>query len=141
MIFHSARRQRRYLKTRFLNRYIVHVRTTLFFSRVLLLSKFSIWRILIKNMFVETSENFVICLIIIITFEFLDHNIKIFFDLIVNNRNSRHIVVLSFLFKWTKSIRDFINNLEVFRQQYHFVQIYLRTHEEHLLHVDFNMWL
>ena len=50
-------------------------------------------------MFVETSESFVICLITIVTFEFFDHNVKISFDLVVNNRNSRRIAVLSFLFK------------------------------------------
>ena len=50
-------------------------------------------------MFVEASESFVTCLIIIITFKFFDHNVKISFGLVVNSRNNRRIVVLSFLFK------------------------------------------
>ena len=140
LIFHFARRQRRHLKTRFLNRRIIHVRTTLFFFRILFFSKLLIWKILIRNMFVKINENFVICLITIITFKFFNHNIKIFIDFVVKSRNSCRIAVLSFLLKWTKSIRDFINSFEVFRQRHYFVQIYFETHKKHLLHVDLNMW-
>ena len=141
LTFHFARRQQRHLKIKFSNHCIVHVRTILFFFRVFFLSKFLIWKILIRNMFVETSESFVICFITIVTFEFFNHNIKIFIDFVINNRGSRRIIVLSFLFEWMRNIRDFIDNFEVLRQWHHFVQIYLRTHEKYLLHVDFNMKL
>ena len=50
-------------------------------------------------MFVETNENFMICLITIVTFKFLDYNVKILFDLVINNKNNRRIIILSFLFK------------------------------------------
>ena len=67
-------------------------------------------------MFVEVNKSFIIYLIIIVTFKFFNHNVKIFIDFAVNNKNNRRIVVLLFLFKWAKNIRNFIDNFEIFRQ-------------------------
>ena len=42
-------------------------------------------------MFVKANKNFVIHFIIIITFEFLNYNVNIFINLIVNDKNNRYM--------------------------------------------------